>query len=342
MNNNFYPPNNGYPFNGGSFSPPSRFNTVDAVTLLNQKHGLRRLSVTAGACVLGFIVLETLVSFILMFTRLYNVSQNNALFQSAFGSVTAVICVFLPFLIAALFMDSQKRNEILAFGKPYSTGLMLLAVPAGFMFCMVGNYATNFLVTLMKSVGVTLTSPDLPAPTSLLGVIMYLIQIAILPPLIEEFALRGVIMQPLRKYGDWFAIVMSALVFALMHGNMVQAPFAFIAGIAIGYFVIETGSIWTGVLIHFSNNLYSSLFSLADSNSQTVQKVYMVIMTIVFVGGLTCLVSFLMSSKRQKLRKMDFPMKLSDKLGSYLLTLPMIISLIAIAVLTKQYIKFGG
>ena len=64
---------------------------------------------------------------------------------------------------------------------------------------------------------------------------------------IEEFAMRGVVMQSLRKYGDWFAIIMSSLVLALVHGNMVQIPFAFIAGIAIGYAVTVTGSMWTGV-----------------------------------------------------------------------------------------------
>ena len=75
--------------------------------------------------------------------------------------------------------------------------------------------------------------------------------------------MRGVVMQPLRKYGDWFAILTSAFVFALMHGNLVQAPFAFIAGIGLGYAVIASGSLWTGILVHLLNNSISVIQTIA-------------------------------------------------------------------------------
>ena len=61
----------------------------------------------------------------------------------------------------------------------------------------------------------------------------------------------------LRKYGDKFALLASALVFAVMHGNLVQAPFALIAGFGLGYLSIKTGTIWTGIAIHAANNLIS-------------------------------------------------------------------------------------
>ena len=69
--------------------------------------------------------------------------------------------------------------------------------------------------------------------------------------------MRGIVMQPLRRYGDGFAIICSSLVFGFMHCNLVQIPFALIAGIVIGYAVIITESIWTGVLIHFLTNGFS-------------------------------------------------------------------------------------
>lgn len=316
---------------------------ANASLLRSQTRGLRSLSVTAGFCVLGFIGLQFLVYFLLQLFGLADDFQNNMLFQNAFGAIYSVACVFLPFLLVAIFMSKKTRSETLLFGKPYSVGLMLAAIPAGFMFCMVGNYATNALISLMDSVGVTLTAPEMPVPTNALGMIMYVVQIAFIPALIEEFALRGVIMQPLRKYGDRFAIVMSAIVFALMHGNMVQAPFAFIAGIAIGYFVIATGSIWTGVLIHFANNLFSSLFSLVSSNTDAaLETPYAVIMTVAFVVGLACCMIFALNSNRYKLRKPEVPISVGRRLANYILTMPMIAALAAILYLTMDYIKFGG
>jgi len=343
MNFNYYPPPNGYPPVNAPVYPPPPQNSMYYLEMENQKRGLRKLSITAGLCVLGFIVLQFVVMFGLSFVGLTDAYQNNTLFQNSFGAVISVICVFLPFFIVTLFMDTKKRSEVLLFGKPHSTGLMLLAVPIGFLFCMVGNYATSAFISLMGSAGVTLTAPDMAVPATALGMVMYVVQIAFFPPLVEEFALRGVVMQPLRKYGDRFAIVMSSLIFALMHGNMVQAPFAFIAGIAIGYLVIATGSLWTGVLIHFANNLFSSLFTLASSgDSKAVQMVYAVIMTVTLVAGLACCVLFAFNSNRYKLLKPEYPMRVRTRLAAYIFTVPMLLALIAILYLTSQYIKLGG
>ena len=80
---------------------------------------------------------------------------------------------------------------------------------------------------------------------------------AVAPALIEEFLFRGVIMGSLLRFGKPFAIFTSALVFGLVHGNLVQIPFAFMVGLVIGAMVVETNSIWTGVIIHFINNFIS-------------------------------------------------------------------------------------
>jgi len=338
--NNTYPPSGEYYYAPVSYPAPPR---VTPQAFKNNLRDLRRLSITAGLCVLGFIGLQFAVYFALVFLGLGDDFASNLLFQNAFGALYSVICVFLPFFVVSLFMNEKTREKTLLFGKPYAAGLMLLAVPAGFMFCMAGNYATNALVSLMDSAGVQLTAPESPVPSSALGMVFYVLQIAFIPALIEEFALRGVVMQPLRKYGDRFAILMSAMVFALMHGNMVQAPFAFIAGIAIGYFVVATGSIWTGVLIHFANNLFSSLLSLANANSSlALDTPYAVIMTVSFVGGLACCVVFALHAKRYKLQGPAVPIGAFQRFLNYVFTVPMILALAAIFYITMDYIAFTG
>ena len=341
MNNYNFTSNDAPPYaqTPPSFSPPAG----SYLGFRSGIKGLRRLSVTAGLCVLSFIVLQFAVYFVLVFLGLDGVYRDNLLFQTAFGSIYSAICVFLPFFAVALFMNDKRRSETLLFGKPYSLWLMALAVPAGFMFCMGGNFATNALVTLMESFGVKLFAPETPVPTSVLGQIMFVIQIAFIPALIEEFALRGVIMQPLRKYGDRFAIVMSALVFALMHGNMIQAPFAFIAGLAIGYFVIATGSIWTGVLIHFANNLFSALLALITGNSSlSIDTAYTVLMRVTFLLGIGCCVLFALNRNRYKLRKTHYLISATQRFFNYILTVPMVLALAAIAYITLDYIQLGG
>ena len=96
----------------------------------------------------------------------------------------------------------------------------------------------------MDGIGFKLSSPDYEVTDDVFGRIVYFIMVAVVPPLTEELAIRGVIMQPLRRYGDRFAVVASAVLFAVLHGNLIQAPFAFIAGLGIGYAVCITGSLW--------------------------------------------------------------------------------------------------
>ncbi len=73
---------------------------------------------------------------------------------------------------------------------------------------------------------------------------------------------RGMIFQSMRRFGDSFALTISAILFALFHGNLVQAPNAFVMGLLIGYMVLYSGSLWVGVLIHAVNNLFNLLLNL--------------------------------------------------------------------------------
>ena len=102
---------------------------------------------------------------------------------------------------------------------------------------------------------------------------------AVLPAVVEEIAIRGIVLQPLRRYGDWFAIIASSLIFSLMHGNMVQIPYTLAAGIIFGVVAVSTGSLWPSIVLHFLNNLFSVLILCVDSNfSETAANFFVFIM----------------------------------------------------------------
>ena len=78
--------------------------------------------------------------------------------------------------------------------------------------------------------------------------------IAILPAVCEEILFRGIILQGLRRFGDVFAIIVSALFFMLMHTNPSQTLYPFLSGLVLGFVFIKTGDIKYSILIHFLNN----------------------------------------------------------------------------------------
>ena len=200
------------------------------------------------------------------------------------------ITIFLfPFLIVVK-NSARSSKEILAFGRP-NGGLFLPMVLIGIGFCAFGNIATGAISNFFSFFGIELNSPKMENPDGVFGFLMVVISTAIVPALVEEFAVRGAVLGTLRRFGDGFAIIVSAIIFGLMHGNLVQMPFAFVVGLALGYAVVKTGSVWTGVVIHFINNFVSILLDEFISSTGSVYfenavgtVYYMVCLLCFFVG----------------------------------------------------------
>jgi membrane protease YdiL (CAAX protease family) len=58
-----------------------------------------------------------------------------------------------------------------------------------------------------------------------------------------------------RRYTDRRALVLSALLFALMHINPWQAMTTFVGGLFLGWLYIQFKTIWLCMLFHAYNNL---------------------------------------------------------------------------------------
>lgn len=78
-------------------------------------------------------------------------------------------------------------------------------------------------------------------------------------PIFEEIVFRGYMMKSFEKTGagKGYAMLISSILFGVMHGNFVQAPFAFVVGFVLAYTAMEYGIVWS-ILIHFLNNFVMS------------------------------------------------------------------------------------
>ena len=85
-----------------------------------------------------------------------------------------------------------------------------------------------------------------------------LIQVCVLAPIIEEILMRGVVLGGLKKaYGCVNALLISVVLFAFLHFNMVQTLSAFVCGIVLGLLYIKTSSILCCMIAHCGYNLIS-------------------------------------------------------------------------------------
>ena len=86
--------------------------------------------------------------------------------------------------------------------------------------------------------------------------------VAIFAPIFEEWLCRGMVLRGLlTKMKPGWAIVISALFFAVIHANPWQALNAFLIGLVMGYVYYKTGSLILTMIIHFVNNGTSVILS---------------------------------------------------------------------------------
>lgn len=79
---------------------------------------------------------------------------------------------------------------------------------------------------------------------------------AVLPGIFEEFVHRGMLSTTFRDSGGKFIFV-SALLFALMHQNILQFAHTFVLGLILACIVYCTGSVFPAMFVHFFNNFIS-------------------------------------------------------------------------------------
>ena len=93
--------------------------------------------------------------------------------------------------------------------------------------------------------------------------------IGILAPFAEEVVFRGAILRKLLGMMDekrhWVAIVLSALVFGLVHLNIPQGIHAFLIGLLLGWMYYRTRSILPGILFHWVNNSVAFISSTSST-----------------------------------------------------------------------------
>lgn len=308
-----------------------------------EKKELRYLGISAGLGIIGYVIVQNLMSLILIFIpSLHGLYNQVPMFQSAFNMILSMSSLLLPFAVCGAFAARRTKTKPFAFEKPENVPFAVTAVGFGVFVCLVGNYVTSVFVNLVGNAGIELSAPDFAVPEDAFSRIIYTLSVAVVPALVEEFAIRGAVMMPLRKYGDKFAVLASAVVFAVLHGNLIQAPFAFIAGLGLGYAVCATGSIWTGVVIHFINNLYSVAveFMMQDiSDPEKVNAAYLMLTAVMYVFSLLCSAAFVIVKGKNKTPKKFVALAPKKMWTAYLFNLPMIAALLMMLAITKEYVS---
>ena len=261
-----------------------------------------------GLAVIGFDKFSDLFVFLVKKTPLMDYYATSEAMFNIVQSLFSIFAIMLPFLIALLPIKliQGKSARQWPFWTPNNGKFFFAALAFAFLTVVASNALVGLSTIALESVGFEFDFEDMPDPKSVGGFFWQILSVAIVPAFVEEFAVRGVMLQSLRKYGDRFAIVVSSVFFGLMHGNLLQAPFAFLLGVVIAWLVIQTDSLWTGIAIHLMNNVYAtSLMGLGVIANDTV---YIIVAAAVnIIGALLGVLAiiWIVDKRRGQLRLTD-------------------------------------
>ncbi|MBR5411019.1 MAG: CPBP family intramembrane metalloprotease [Clostridia bacterium] len=247
----------------------------------------------------------------------YNLYMNDVNVMYLFDTLFTLVCVGVPFLIAYLLLGAKRlppRREI-PLGAPRSGLEAALLAVGGVGVCLAVSVAVNYVMLFAEAFGFSFSSAEMmtesfPLPEGAFGIFLFLLRTAVMPAFVEELAFRGVILQTLRRYGDWFAIVVTAILFGLTHGNMTQTPFALAAGVMMGYAAVVTGSLRASIAMHLLNNGVSCLSQLIVGNADSVTAAALSAILVygLMLAGLVCIVVYCVRNKAAfRLRPGDYP-----------------------------------
>ncbi len=118
----------------------------------------------------------------------------------------------------------------------------------------------------MASMGTVpaISNGEITAFHSTYGGGMTYLTLTLLVPIYEEVLFRGVILNSTMRYlGFGWANVLQSLLFTVVHGELVMAPFFFAFGLITGTLAKRSGSLLSGILFHVLNNLVAITWILA-------------------------------------------------------------------------------
>ena len=178
----------------------------------------------------------------------------NSILQVTLPVLALSAAVSILIFLLYLRNDSLDRREW-GIAKPrVSGGVIALSIVIGVAACVLGN----LLISMSGLPEMSDTFIDTEAMLFSSNIYVELAVVGVLVPIAEELLNRALVFRRMRDYVSFVpAMLLSSLLFALMHGNIVQGLYAFGVGMLLAYVYERSGSLAASILLHISANVCS-------------------------------------------------------------------------------------
>ncbi len=126
------------------------------------------------------------------------------------------------------------------------------------------NGMTDAIKRLLGAYTNYISPAQITIPTGFFQTLFAMLYICVIPAVLEEILCRGIMQGMLRRWGVWFSIVVSSVIFTLLHSDIAQMPGIFVFSVMLGLAYYATGSLAACMLLHFANNMVVFVFMLVQ------------------------------------------------------------------------------
>ena len=255
---------------------------------MNRKKTIKNIAYGQFACVgwmLMYSVLEVLAVMALFiynidhnldfdkkFLELFSFIEDESLSSTEYslqvmkGLMSLTNEIILPMLIVSglclmivLFIKGKVRKE------KYVSTISKNDVSKYVLYGCTFNLAITLIINLIPqsfmdkynmSVGLATTG----------NLFLMIVATGIMGPIAEEITFRHFILQPNRRVSEKYAIIISAISFGIMHGNIIQGTYTFILGLLFAREDIKENNLLPSIIMHITINTSSVLISSNWSN----------------------------------------------------------------------------
>lgn len=217
------------------------------------------------ASIIGMAIVSTIyILFVPGYTML---TEMEMMYKTAVPGliVAAIICI----TIFIVYKVVRKHEFDITTIKPdrviFSMGVGMFAnCVITFLVAIVIQFMPEQVVTSLQE------STDVVSNTESQSILILLLGTGILVPIMEEIVFRHGLFSTLSRSNKIVAYIVSALVFGIAHGNLIQGIYATILGLIFAFFLDRGENIWYAMIMHASINSTSVLLEFAPDYAALV------------------------------------------------------------------------
>ena len=177
------------------------------------------------------------------------------------NNILSEAVVLIP-AIAAVLYSGDKLSVLIPFRKIKASSAALIVVYVITLFPLVA-FVNSVSMLFVENTVTAISSDVLAMPMWIM-----VLSIGILGPLVEEVVFRGVILQSYQRTGRIVgSIVLSSVLFGMMHMNFNQFAYGAVMGIMLALLYEATGTVLASFIAHAVFNTIEVVIMFANSDA---------------------------------------------------------------------------